>query len=85
MREVATVSEPERTSAPRVQDVGMRASIRIHDEEPGKYRDLLGFLVSPTSIRDKRGAIKSFDPARIVAWKLLETQEVSEDGEQMSK
>jgi hypothetical protein len=61
-------------SAPEPADVGSRASIRVHDDEPGKYRDLLGYLVSPTSIRDKHGVIKSFDPTRIVAWKLLENQ-----------
>lgn len=72
-----TLSERQRKRAPGAEDVGMRASIRVHDKEPGKFRDLLGYLESETSIRDKHGAIKNFDPARIVAWKLLENPEVA--------
>lgn len=57
---------------PTTSDVGSRVTIRIHDEEPGKFRDLLGFLVDPTHVRDKRGVIKSFDPRKIVLWKVLD-------------
>lgn len=57
---------------PSLGDVGSRVTIRIHDEEPGKYRDLLGYLIDPTHVRDKRGVVKSFDPQKIVIWKVLE-------------
>ena len=59
--------------APSAGDVGSRVTIRLHDDEPGKFRDLLGHLVDPTHIRDKRGALKGFDPSRIVVWKKLES------------
>lgn len=57
---------------PTAGDVGYRVSIRIHDNEPGKYRDLLGHLVDPTHIQDKHGVRKAFDPQKIVAWRILE-------------
>lgn len=57
---------------PSLADVGLRVTIRIHDDEPGKYRDLLGHLVDPTHIRDKRGNLKAFDPEKIAIWKVLE-------------
>ena len=58
--------------APSASDVGSRVTIRVHDEEPGKFRDLLGHLVDPTHVRDKRGTLKAFDPSQIVMWKKLE-------------
>lgn len=51
--------------------IGARVSIRVHDEEPGKYRDLLGHLVDLTHVRNKNGVVKEFDPSAIVAWKVI--------------
>lgn len=58
--------------APSESDVGSRVTIRLHDVEPGKFRDLLGHLIDPTHIRDKHGVIKAFDPHHILVWKKLE-------------
>ena len=69
------VNVPNHTQppAPGASDIGSRVTIRIHDEEPGKFRDLLGHLVDLTHIRDKRGMIKGFDPEKIVIWKRLDS------------
>ena len=46
-------------------------TIRMHDPEGG-YRDVLGTLESPTSIRKKDGSIVNFDPNRIALWRKIE-------------
>ncbi|MEY4623789.1 MAG: hypothetical protein RLZZ07_419 [Actinomycetota bacterium] len=58
-------------TAPDSSIIGARVSIRVHDEEPGKFRDLLGHLVDLTHVRDKNGVVKEFDPSAIVAWKVV--------------
>ena len=58
-------------TAPDSSIIGARVSIRVHVEEPGKFRDLLGHLVDLTHVRDKNGVMKEFDPAAIVAWKVV--------------
>ena len=58
-------------AAPDSSIIGARVSIRVHDEEPGKFRDLLGLLVDLTHVRDKNGVVKEFDPSAIVAWKVV--------------
>ncbi|MEY3331436.1 MAG: hypothetical protein ACO267_00985 [Candidatus Nanopelagicaceae bacterium] len=58
-------------AAPDSSIIGARVSIRVHDEEPGKFRDLLGHLVDLTHVRDKNGVVKEFDPSAIVAWKVV--------------
>ncbi len=63
--------EHVRITAPDSSLIGARVSIRVHDEEPGKFRDLLGHLVDLTHIRDKNGVIKEFAPDSIVAWKVV--------------
>ncbi len=63
--------EHVRITAPDSSLIGARVSIRVHDEEPGKFRDLLGQLVDLTHIRDKNGVIKEFDPATILAWRVV--------------
>jgi hypothetical protein len=67
------VAQREGKPIPTTSDVGSRVTIRLHDEEPGKYRDVLGHLIDPTHIRDKRGVIRAFDPSDIVIWKVLES------------
>ena len=63
--------EHVRVAAPDRSIIGARVSIRVHDEEPGKFRDLLGHLVDLTHVQDKNGVIKEFDPAAILAWKVV--------------
>ena len=55
--------EPAPTSA----EIGQKVSIRSHDPEGG-FRDLLGFLVSPTQVRKKDGRIVTFDPSQIATY-----------------
>jgi len=62
---------PARIAPPDTSTIGAKVSIRIHDQEPGKFRDLLGHLVDLTHVRDKNGVIKEFNPEKIVAWKVV--------------
>ena len=54
-----------------MDEVGQRVTIRMHDPEGG-YRDILGTLQTPTTIRKKDGSIVSFDPARIALWRKIQ-------------
>ena len=56
------------TDRPGTDDIGLRMSIRMHDPAGG-YRDILGTLVSPTTIQKKDGSLVSFDPERIALWR----------------
>jgi hypothetical protein len=62
---------PARNSPPDAAVIGAKVSIRVRDEEPGKFRDLLGHLVDLTHVKDKNGAIKEFKPEEILAWKVV--------------
>ncbi len=64
--------EPAPTSA----EIGQKVSIRSHDPEGG-FRDLLGFLVSPTQVRKKDGRIVTFDPSQIAIWKVVPVASIS--------
>jgi len=44
--------------------IGQRLTLRLHDPEGG-YRDLVGILESPTTIRKSSGEIVEFDPQQI--------------------
>ncbi len=48
-------------------DIGKRVTIRLHDE-PG-YRDIVGHIVSPTSLKNRHGELVDFDPAKIYIWR----------------
>ena len=48
-------------------DIGKRVTIRLHDD-PG-FRDIVGHLLSPTSLRNRHGEIVQFDPAQIYIWR----------------
>jgi GNAT superfamily N-acetyltransferase len=48
-------------------DIGKRVTIRLHDN-PG-YRDIVGQLLSPTSIKNRHGEIVNFDPTLIYLWR----------------
>jgi hypothetical protein len=60
---------------PGQPEVGQRLSIRLFDSEhlSGGFRDLLGYLESPTTIRKKDGTLVEFDPTRIFIWKVVPT------------
>ena len=48
-------------------DIGKRVTIRLHDE-PG-YRDIVGHLVSPTTLKNRHGNLVNFDPSKIYIWR----------------
>ena len=48
-------------------DIGKRVTIRLHDY-PG-FRDIVGHLLSPTSLRNRHGEIVQFDTAQIYIWR----------------
>jgi hypothetical protein len=48
--------------------IGARVSIRLHEPEGG-YRDILGHLVTPYSLRKKNGEIIEFSHNEIFVWK----------------
>jgi ribosomal protein S18 acetylase RimI-like enzyme len=48
-------------------DIGKRVTIRLHDE-PG-YRDIVGHLLTTTSLKNRHGEIVQFDPAQIYIWR----------------
>ena len=61
---------PHVPHVPGLPEIGQRASIRLFEPEGG-YRDLLGILESPTTIRKKDGSLITFDPGRIFLWKVV--------------
>lgn len=48
-------------------DIGKRVTIRLYDE-PG-YRDIVGQLISLTSLKNRHGQIVQFDPSQIYIWR----------------
>ena len=48
--------------------IGQRVSIRLH-EAAGGFRDILGHLVTPYSLRNKRGEIVEFSHSEIFVWR----------------
>jgi hypothetical protein len=48
--------------------IGVRVSIRLHEPEGG-FRDILGHLVTPYSLRKKNGEIIEFSHSEIFVWK----------------
>ena len=61
---------PHVPHVPGLPEIGQRASIRLFEPEGG-FRDLLGILESPTTIRKKDGSLITFDPGRIFLWKVV--------------
>jgi GNAT superfamily N-acetyltransferase len=55
---------------PGNDDVGARMTIRVHDPDGG-YRDILGMLETPTSIRKRDGSTVNFDPGQIALWRKI--------------
>lgn len=50
--------------------IGERISIRMAAPDGG-FQDLLGQLVTSTSVEKKSGEVVEFDPTRVVAWRLV--------------
>ena len=48
--------------------IGKRVSIRLHDPEGG-FRDILGFLETPTFLRNRHGILIEFAHDRIFVWR----------------
>jgi hypothetical protein len=48
--------------------IGQRVSIRLH-ELNGGFRDILGHLVTPHSLRNKRGELVEFSHSEIFVWR----------------
>ena len=48
--------------------IGQRVSIRLHEAEVG-FRDILGHLVTPYSLRNKRGELIEFSHSEIFVWR----------------
>ena len=48
--------------------IGSRVSIRLHEPDGG-FRDILGHLVTPYSLRKKNGELIEFSHSEIFVWK----------------
>lgn len=48
--------------------IGKRVTIRLHDEGSG-FRDIVGFLESPTSLRNRHGQLIEFSYSEIFIWR----------------
>jgi len=48
--------------------IGQRVTIRLHDEDSG-FRDIVGFLESPTSLRNRHGQLIEFSYSEIFIWR----------------
>lgn len=55
---------------PGLTDIGLRVTLRIF-EPGGGFRDLVGVLESPTSIRKRDGSLVKFAPEQIAAWRRI--------------
>jgi len=59
---------PEELVSQFTELIGSRVSIRLH-EPNGGFRDILGHLVTPNSLRKKNGEIIEFSHSEIFVWK----------------
>jgi hypothetical protein len=59
---------PEELVSEFTELIGSRVSIRLH-EPTGGFRDILGHLVTPNSLRKKNGEIIEFSHSEIFVWK----------------
>jgi len=48
--------------------IGKRVTIRLHDEGSG-FRDIVGFIESPTSLRNRHGQLIEFSYSEIFIWR----------------
>jgi len=50
-------------------DIGKRVTVRLRDGDG--YRDLVGFLLSPTTLKNRHGQVVEFDPAEVHIWRVI--------------
>ena len=48
--------------------IGKRVTIRLHDPEGG-FRDIVGYLESPVTLRNRHGVLIDFSNESIALWK----------------
>ncbi len=48
--------------------IGKRVTIRLHDPEGG-FRDIVGYLESPVTLRNRHGRLIEFSHSQIALWK----------------
>ncbi|CAB4779184.1 unannotated protein [freshwater metagenome] len=48
--------------------IGKRVTIRLHDPEGG-FRDIVGFLESPFTLRNRHNELINFSDEKIAIWK----------------
>jgi len=58
--------------------IGARVSIRFHDPEGG-FRDLVGYLESENTLRNRHGELIEFDHEKIAVYKVIE-EKINLDG-----
>ena len=51
-------------------EIGKRVTVRLRDG--AGFRDLVGHLESPTSLRNRHGQLLNFDPEQIHIWKVID-------------
>lgn len=65
------------------RDIGKRVTIRLHDN-PG-YRDIVGHLLSPTTLKNRHGEVIEFNPADIYIWReIIEIPRTATSGAPLS-
>jgi len=68
---MASLSDP--ASRLMEESLGKKVSIRLHDEGGG-FRDLLGELIAPGSVRRKDGSVVTFDSKKVFAFRIVESE-----------
>lgn len=48
--------------------IGRRVTIRLHDPEGG-FRDIVGYLESPVTLRNRHNQLINFSDEKIALWK----------------
>jgi hypothetical protein len=59
---------PTELEATFAELLGKRVTIRLHDPEGG-FRDIVGHLESPHSLRNRHGKLIEFDHEKIFIWR----------------
>jgi hypothetical protein len=59
---------PTELEATFTQLLGKRVTIRLHDTEGG-FRDIVGHLESPHSLRNRHGKLIEFEHEKIFIWR----------------
>ena len=54
--------------------IGTRVSIRLHEPEGG-FRDILGHLETPFSLRNRHGVLIEFNYEQIFVWREVKEKE----------